>query len=179
MRGPARVAAGAGATIGAVGFTAALVAAASAMNKIMVEAGGSCASGGPYEISQPCPEGTVALLTGGIIGGLVFAALLVGCSAALGGSALGLSLLLWGATFGALGWNFMRLGVFDPAGGEIDWGWAISGGLFWAMALGGLIPAAVMLAGRIRRGSAPPEPVFTQGPLVRAAVLPPDQQLRH
>ena len=175
MRGPARVAVGAGAVVGAVGFTAALVAATRAMNEIMVETGGACASGGPYEIAQPCPEGTIAMLVGGILGGMVFALLLVGCSAALGGSVLGLSLLLWGATFGALGWNFVDLGVIDAPGGEIDWGWAISGGLFWAMALGGLIPAALLAIGRIRRGSAPPQPVFTQGPIVRAAVLPPDR----
>jgi hypothetical protein len=43
------------------------------------------------------------------------------------------------------------------------------------MALAGLIPAALLTLGRMRRGSAPPEPVFTQGPIVRAAVLPPER----
>ena len=175
MRGPARVAVGAGAVVGAVGFTAGLVAATSAMREIMVEAGGACASGGPYAVAQECPEGAAVLLTGGIVGGLVFAFLLVGCSAALGGSVLGLSLLLWAATFGALGWNFVDLGLLDAPGGEVDWGYAVPGVLFWLMALGGLIPAALLAIGRIRRGSAPPEPVFTQGPIVRAAVLPPDR----
>ncbi len=41
MRGRARVAVGAGAIVGAVGFTAAVVAATSAMREIMVETGGA------------------------------------------------------------------------------------------------------------------------------------------
>jgi hypothetical protein len=172
-----RAAARAGVVLGAAGFAVALVAATGAMHDLMVETGGFCASGGPYEIAQECPAGTSALLVGGLLGGIVAALLLVGSLAALGGPVLAPSLALWGATFAALGWNFVDLGVPDPPGGEVELGWAISGGLFWAMALGGLVPAAVMAAGRLRRGSAPPEPVFTRGPIVRAAVL--DQRREH
>ena len=166
-----RVLAGGGLVIGAIGFVAALVAATVAMHELMIETGGACASGGPYEIAQECPPGTAALLVGGLVGGVVCGFLVVGCSAALGGPVFAPSLLLWGAAFGALGWNFVDLGVLNPPGGDADPGWAISGALFWAMALAGLVPAAIMAVQRVRRGSAPPEPVFTPGPLVRAAVL--------
>lgn len=169
-----RVVGGIGAAVGAAGFVVCLVAATVAMREFMIETGGACASGGPYISAQECPAGTTALLFGGLLGGIFFALLLAGSSAALGGPVLAPALAMWAATFGAFGWNFIDLGILDPPGGEVEVGWAISGALFWAMALGGLVPAAIMAVHRIRRGSVPPEPVFTQGPLVRAAVLPPD-----
>ena len=40
----------------------------------VMKIGGTCASGGPYLISSPCPKGVPLVVLGGIWGGLVFAA---------------------------------------------------------------------------------------------------------
>ncbi len=60
-----------------------------------MDVGGFCAEGGPYEIRQECPEGTTALIMGGVwIGLLGLVAAAVGLSR-IGRGALFLTLLGW------------------------------------------------------------------------------------
>ncbi|MBJ7457780.1 MAG: hypothetical protein JHD02_01195 [Thermoleophilaceae bacterium] len=161
--------------VGAAGFAACLTAVYMAMRDLMINSGGACASGGPYQINpdQVCSTGQTALLMGGIFGGLVFAAILVGASGWYGGVKLsGVGLLLWAALFGALGYNFIPLGLNPPPslnGGAA--GWIISGVVFWLMALGGLIPGLMALASYFKDSANPEEakPVFDT-PIVRANV---------
>lgn len=121
------------------GAVACLVAFSRAMRSVMVEAGGFCASGGPYEIASECDQGTTALLMSAIPLGLLF----------MGGRAL---LTTWvrgpgigvfpaiGIMFAVLGWNFMDLGFDPPGEAARSWGWIISGIAFWAMAVAFLVP---------------------------------------
>ncbi|MGH2959664.1 MAG: hypothetical protein ACRDKE_08665 [Solirubrobacterales bacterium] len=165
----------AGVFVGAAGFAACLTAVYAAMRDLMINSGGSCASGGPYQINpeQVCSTGQTALLMGGIVGGLIFSGILVGASSWYGGVKLsGVGLLLWAALFGALGFNFLQLGIDPPenlASGAT--GWIICGVVFWLMALGGLIPG-LMAIGSYFKDSANPEeakPIF-DAPIVRANV---------
>jgi hypothetical protein len=106
----------------------------------------------------------------GIFGGLVFAGVVAGATSWLEGSVLGVSLLMWSALFGALGWNFLHFAINPPKGQSSTGGWIASGAVFELMALGGLIPVLVLIAGWLRRGGRPePEPAPIQ-PLVKAAV---------
>lgn len=161
--------------ISAAGFAACLTAVYMAMRDLMINSGGACASGGPYAINpeQVCTTGQTALLMGGIFIGLVFAGALVGASGWYGGSNLvGVALLEWAALFGALGWNFIDLGINPPdnlASGAT--GWIVCGVVFWLMALGGLIPGLMSIAGffKLDAQGQPDKPLF-DSPIVRANV---------
>jgi hypothetical protein len=119
----------------------------------VMDVGGSCADGGPYVSAQPCPDGATPALLLGIFGGFGF-----GFLASIGGIGVGgiwaaTPILAWSALFGSLGWNFISYGIVSPPGGELDWGWAICGILFWAMAafpLLGVISMARSGVGRPR-----------------------------
>jgi hypothetical protein len=144
--------------VGAAGFAASLTAVYRGMRSVMVDQGGFCASGGPYQINpdQVCATGQIWLLMGGIFAGLVFAGLLVAASAWWGGTSLaGVGLILWAALFGALGWNFIDLGLNPPEQLDGAVGWIVCGVVFWLMALGGLIPGAMALAGYFRNADRP------------------------
>ncbi|MBJ7353500.1 MAG: hypothetical protein JHC98_01625 [Thermoleophilaceae bacterium] len=160
--------------VGAAGFAACLTAVYSAMRDLMINQGGSCASGGPYAINpdQVCAAGQTWLLMGGIILGLVFGGILVGASSWYGGVKLsGVGLLMWAALFGALGFNFLQLGFDPPPKMSSGTGWIVCGVVFWLMALGGLIPG-LMALGSYFKDSANPEaaePIF-DAPIVRANV---------
>lgn len=160
--------------ISAAGFAACLTAVYSAMRDLMINSGGTCASGGPYEINanQVCSTGQTALLMGGIFIGLVFAAALVGASTWWGGSRMaGVALLEWAALFGALGFNFISLGFNPPANMSGAAGWIICGVVFWLMALGGLIPGLWSLREffQLSADGVPDKPLF-DAPIVRANV---------
>lgn len=161
----------AGAAVATAGFAVALAGVYDGMRKVMVEAGGFCASGGPYEIAQECSDEQMALLAGGIVGMLVCWGLFAGIASWAGWGALGGSLLMWAAVFGALGWNFVDLGLDPPGPDDSASGWIVSGAVFWLLALGGLLPALAMAAGRLRDGGAPEPPAPAQ-PLVTAATAP-------
>jgi hypothetical protein len=142
------------------------------MRDVMRTSGGFCASGGPYAIApgHQCSSGDVRLMLVGILGGLVFAGILAAATSWLEGPVLAVSLLMWAALFGLLGWNFLDLAMNPPKGQSSTGGWVASGAVFELMALGGLIPVLVMAFNWLRRGGQPePEPPPIQ-PLVRAAV---------
>jgi hypothetical protein len=143
-----------------------------AMRDVMTTSGGFCARGGPYVISSQCTSGQTGLLFAGMVGLFVFGGLYLGCLAWMEGPVLGMGLVGWAALFGLLGFNFIQLGLNKP--GESDAhvsGWIVSGVVFWAMALGGLIPAVALAVGWLRRRGEP-EPSLFREPLVRAAVHP-------
>jgi hypothetical protein len=114
-----------------------------AMRSVM-DVGGFCAEGGPYDIAVHCPKGTPGLLMGGIWIGVITAFVYVWQASRHG--AVNLAGLLWPALFLSLGWNFLEYGFSPPFDGGLAWGWLIPGVLFVLM--GGLplfwvIPALV------------------------------------
>lgn len=101
----------------------------------VMDVGGACAEGGPYEIAQPCPGGTWMLAVA--VPALIITAML-GSAIAVSLSGPDLLLPMWAFLFGSLGWNFLEYGVFS---GDLVWGWIICGVVFELMAL----PAFVIL----------------------------------
>ncbi|WP_028645614.1 hypothetical protein [Nocardioides sp. URHA0020] len=97
------------------------------MRQVM-DLGGSCASGGPYVTSQPCPAGA-ALLSVGIP--LMIVAAFLGSAVAAAVAAPTLLLPMWWLLFGSLGWNFLEFGAFH---GDLVWGWLVCGVVFELMA---------------------------------------------
>jgi hypothetical protein len=91
--------------------------------------GGSCASGGPYEIATPCPDG--AWLISIAIPMLIITAM-IGSALAIGLSAPNLLLPMWFLLFASLGWNFLEYGIFT---GNVDVAWIVCGVVFELMAL--------------------------------------------
>jgi hypothetical protein len=164
-----------GVFIGAVGFAASLTAVYRGMRDLMITSGGACASGGPYAINpnQVCTSGQTTLLVGGIFAMLFFGAVLLGFTSWWnGGSTVGAGLLMWAGLFGALGWNFIELGINPPknlASGAT--GWIICGVVFWLMALGGLIPGLMLLFSSAKEEKDPSSsPTAFKAPIVRANV---------
>ncbi len=103
--------------------------------RAVMDIGGMCASGGPYVVATPCPEGVVALMPLGIVGGLIGLGMYALASAKLPGPRL--IYLAWSALFLSLGWNFWEYGLNPPDGSDgVVWGWIICGVAFVAM--GGL-----------------------------------------
>src|SRR5262245_1534130 len=102
--------------------------------RAVMEVGGYCASGGPYEIRQECPDGAwliFVVIWGGLIGlGFVIAGTFRGGPK--------LWVLAWPALFLSLGWNFLHY-AFDPPPPDtgLVWGWLICGVVFVLM---GVVP---------------------------------------
>jgi len=94
----------------------------------VMDVGGSCAEGGPYEIATPCPDGAVLLSVG--IPVMVVSAML-GSAVAFMVSAPNLLVPMWALLFGSLGWNFLEYGFSDG----IVWGFVVCGVVFELMAL--------------------------------------------
>ena len=88
----------------------------------VMDIGGSCASGGPYEIATPCPAGVDVLLTLGIPLGIVSAGLMVWKGSRIGAAYAGLVALAWPVLFLSLGWNFLEYGVRNPFGEGVELG---------------------------------------------------------
>lgn len=144
---PRSVARLAGATLGIFATLALVVAGLTlmflAMRSVM-EIGGACADGGPYQPVRPCPDGVAPAMFGGIWGGII----------ALGAyfwltqkhRVPSLLALAWPALFLSLGWNFFEYGLNSPApGGGIEWGWVFCGVIFWLMGGVPLLLVAPML----------------------------------
>ena len=158
--------------VGDAGAVLAVAALYKGMRDVMVNNGGFCASGGPYAIAagHQCASSDTVYVLAGILGLFLFGAVGLAATAWLDGPALATGLGLWGLLFGALGWNFLDLGLNPPSHGS-GAGWIVCGVLFWAMALGGLVPVAGMALGWARRGGKPEPPTGGQlAPLVRAVV---------
>ena len=133
------------------GVSCALTLVFRAMRSVM-NVGGFCAEGGPYEIRQHCPQGVPGVLVGSIWGGLIFAGVYV--FVALRYKVPNLAVLLWPALFLSLGWNFFQYAL-DPPGNTtgVIGGWLVGGVIF---ALMGGLPLLAMLPSLVRE--------FTQGP---------------
>jgi hypothetical protein len=61
-------------TLGTLGFVVCLALVFESMRSVM-DVGGSCASGGPYAISRPCPQGVAWIMPVSIFGMLFFVAI--------------------------------------------------------------------------------------------------------
>lgn len=135
--------------------------------RAVMDIGGSCASGGPFEIARPCPEGIGWMVPVSIVAGIAFAGLYVGACLSLGLRG-GLAIFFWSALFGSLGWNFIDYALDPPGPDEgIVWGWLIPGIVFWLMAAPPLFLLVPWAAGRLTPASVrvrrrpPDEPSFT------------------
>ena len=113
--------------------------------RAVMDLGGFCASGGPYEIRVECPDAVVASTPLSILGGFLSAGLILWGGSALGASWMSLVFLAWPAIFLSLGWNFLEYGFFPPDGGWV-WSWIFCGVLFVLM---GAIPL-VAVVGSVR-----------------------------
>ncbi len=104
------------------------------VSEAVMSIGGSCASGGPYTIARPCPEGTW-MMPVGILGGL----LLIGAYivfAVKGGP--NWAVFAWPALFGSLGVQFLRAATDSGSAGF----WTC-GIMFVLMGFGPLVVAVV------------------------------------
>jgi len=164
-----------GVFVGAAGFGAGLTCTYLAMRDLMVSSGGSCASGGPYQVAAGHECGSEAgLLIAGIFALLIFGAVFAGATSAggeggWGSSSMDAGFLMWAALFGALGFNFLSLGFDPPESMSGAGGWIVAGVIFELMALGGVVPLVWSAREWLARGGAPEEPLF-RGPQVRAKV---------
>jgi hypothetical protein len=85
----------------------------------VLDVGGQCASGGPYVIAVPCPDGTWTLPLAVFAGlGFVFLALTGGTK--IGGLYASLPGLAWVGLFCSLGFNFLQWGIAPPADPTVD-----------------------------------------------------------
>jgi hypothetical protein len=116
-------------TLGTLGFVVSLTLVYQSMRAVM-DVGGSCASGGPYAISRPCPEGVAWVMPVGIFGMIISVGVSLLGSFSEGGPRP--YAFAWSALFLALGWNFLEYG-FDPPGGGTSAGWLVCGFVFVVM----------------------------------------------
>lgn len=119
-----------------VAMTATAITMAFFGMRAVMAVGGTCASGGPYQVAQECPDNAWLVVAAFPIGfiGIGLAAL----GRLPGGASL--TLLAWPALFLSLGWNFLEFGVNPPPPAEgLVWGWLICGVMFVAMGGGPLV----------------------------------------
>lgn len=113
-----------------VAMTAAAITMAFFGMRAVMAVGGSCASGGPYQVAQPCPDNAWLLFAAFPLG-------LLGTGLAALGRLPGgasLTLLAWPGLFLSLGWNFLEFGVDPPPPAQgLVWGWLICGVVFVVM----------------------------------------------
>jgi hypothetical protein len=143
---------------GAGGFIVALVSAYRGMRDVMRTSGGFCASGGPYVVAHQCSSSDVKLILFGVFGMLLAAVLVTVGLALCRGPLLAAALLMWTCLFGALGWNFLQLGFNPPRDVGGGGAWIACGVVFELMALGGLIPALIVLVSGARDRATGPDP---------------------
>jgi hypothetical protein len=140
----------AGYLLGMAGIALALTVTFLAMRGVL-DVGGQCASGGPYVIATPCPDGTW-LLPLAIPIGLLFVFLAFATGSRIGGIYGSLPGLAWVALFCTLGFNFLQYGLAafgDPDAGGAGIIFVLLGVMFEVMGLAPLIMTLVGLrAGR-------------------------------
>ena len=113
-----------GTAVAAAGVAASITAVYLGMRDLMVESGGACASGGPYEIANECSSGQIALLFGGIVAMLLFAGLHAAVTHWADGPRVGWPAIT-GVLFLVLGWNFIDLGLDPPQEDGTSVGWLV------------------------------------------------------
>ena len=96
--------------------------------RAVMDIGGSCGSGGPYEIARPCPGNVGALMPAAIWGGLIFAGLYV--LVTMKYRVPSWVSLLWPALFLSLAYNFFDYGL---RGRSVNGGWIVCGVVFGLM----------------------------------------------
>lgn len=114
-----------GTFLGLAGVCASLTLLWLAMRAVL-DIGGSCATGGPFEIARPCPKGVGWMFPIAINAGLVLL-VIYGVSTS---KRLNLAAFAWPALFLSLGWNFLEYGVTSPGSDGLEWGFLIPGVLF-------------------------------------------------
>ena len=130
--------------LGAAGLAACLTLVFLSMRAVM-DVGGFCAEGGPYQIQTHCPAGTALLLPLAIFAGIGAVALMAWKGQLLGSPFGELVMLAWPALFISLGWNFLEYGLWPGDNSGIAWGWLIPGILFEVM---GIVPLFGLLPSR-------------------------------
>jgi hypothetical protein len=137
-----------GTFLGLAGLCASLTLLWLAMRAVL-DIGGTCATGGPFEIARPCPKGVGWMFPIAINAGLVFL-VVYGVSTS---KLLNLAAFAWPALFLSLGWNFLEYGIASPGSDGLEWGFLVPGVLFVFM--GGwpllLIPSWQETTRRLRR----------------------------
>lgn len=83
------------------------------LDRVVLRLGGSCASGGPYALATPCPEGTAAIAVLAMPAMFCCGALLAWSADRLHPGSAWIVFLAWPALFGALGWNFAEQALTD------------------------------------------------------------------
>jgi hypothetical protein len=129
--------------------------------RAVLDVGGYCASGGPYEIAVECPDAVIASTPLSILGGVLSVGLMLWGGAGLGAGWLGLVFLAWPALFISLGWNFLQYGFFPPNEGWV-WSWIFCGIVFVLM---GAVPLWIAIAA-FRDGPDSDERVYAAGRVV-------------
>jgi hypothetical protein len=126
-------------SLGTFGFVFFLTLLYLSMRAVM-DVGGACAEGGPFEIRQQCPEGVAWMVPVSIFG--MIASVGIGFLGVFRQGGPRPYVFAWSALFLALGWNFLEYG-FDPPGGGTSAGWLVCGFVFVAM---GGAPLLVLLS---------------------------------
>jgi hypothetical protein len=119
--------------LGLLGFCFSLTILFLSMRAVM-NVGGSCAEGGPYQIQVHCPQGT-AYLTPLSIFGMIGTTLLYVLSSVPFKNRPQWWQFFWSALFVSLGWNFLEFAFFPPFGNGIEISWLICGIMFVLMGL--------------------------------------------
>jgi hypothetical protein len=136
----------------------------------VLDVGGQCASGGPYVIAVPCPDGTWTLPLA-VFAGLGFVFLAVTGGTKIGGLYAMLPGLAWVGLFCSLGFNFLQWGIAPPADPSAD---SSGGGIIFVL-LGlmfeamGIVPLITTLLDM--RSGASKDPVSFGGRSFTAADL--------
>jgi hypothetical protein len=154
-----------GFALGLAGSACAITLLFLAMRSVM-EIGGSCASGGPYEVANPCPKGVGWIVPASIFGGLFFVGVAIAYGSRLGGDYATLGAFAWPALFLTLGWNFVEYGA-DPPGADDGpvVSWLFCAALFAVM--GGLPLIGLLRPTTLRKMLWPPDSDFVRRPDAR------------
>ena len=112
--------------------------------------GGSCASGGPYEIATPCPDGSWLIA---VAIPLMIITAMAGSAFAISLEAPNLLLPMWFLLFSSLGWNFLEFGFR----GDIEVGFIVCGVVFELMALPVLFLVPAGLRTKAKRSEGAPQ----------------------
>jgi hypothetical protein len=110
----------------------------------VMEIGGVCASGGPFEIRVECPDGTWAIIVAAFAG--LIAVMVWGAAGSYLGSPR-LYLLAWPALFISLGYNFLDGGLNVVEGRSSIGDWVLASTFF---AMGGIPLVIALLNGTVR-----------------------------